>query len=354
MRDLTRLLTFALLLLNLVISPSYIAGQACTTPPPNMVAWWTGDGNATDLAGPNNGKLINGATFAAGYVGKAFALNGSGQYVDVKTAKPLDVSAGDFSVDAWVYFNAIGGNDQSIVDKMFNSGFNQNPDGWRLLLQADDMFWFCLGNGGNGCSPPDSTTVTSTTSAAAGTWYFVAATKTSTEISMYVNGNLENTTSLGAFTDTNKADLLIGANKGQGSYLNGSVDEVELFNRALTPSEISAIYNAGHTGKCKVLVGLTPSKLTFAAQTVGTTSPPQPVTLKNKSPNGGVLNITSIATTGDFGHSACPSSLNPGQKCVIEVTFTPTAVGTRTGTLSVTDNSPNGLPQKVRLTGTGQ
>jgi hypothetical protein len=57
---------------------------------------------------------------------------------------------------------------------------------------------------------------------------------------------------------------------------------------------------------------------------------------------------------GDVGHSACPASLNVGQKCVIEVTFTPTARGTRTGTLLVADNSPHGLPQHVKLTGTGQ
>ena len=355
MRDFTRPLCCILLLMNFLTTSSYVAGQACTTPPPNMVGWWPGDGNATDIAGPNNGKLINGATFAPGYVGKAFSFNGAGQFVDVKKATPLNVSAGDFTVDAWVYFNAVGGNDQSIVDKMnFNLGVNS--DGWRLILQGDDLFWFCLGGGAgnNGCVFGNTSTVTSITNAAAGTWYFVAAVKTSTQISIYVNGNLENTTSLGPFTDTNSTDLLIGSANNGGAPLSGLVDEVELFKRALSPAEILAIYNAGHTGKCKVLVGLTPSKLTFAAQTVGTTSPPQPVTLKNKSPNGGVLNITSIATTGDFGHSACPASLNPGQTCVIEVTFAPTAVGTRTGTLSVTDNSPNGLPQHVKLTGTGQ
>jgi len=324
-----------------------------------MVGWWPGDGNAADIAGPNNGKLINGATFAAGYVGKAFSFNGAEQFVDVKKAKPLNVSGGDFTIDAWVYFNAVGG-DQSIVDKMSDTS-GVNSDGWRLLDQFyNNQFWFCLGgvNGGNGCDFGTSTTVMSTTSAVAGNWYFVAGVKSSSQISIFINGNLENTTALGAFNDTNRKDLLIGGKNTQdqgGAYLNGLVDEVELFNRALTSSEISAIYNAGNNGKCKVLVGLTPGKLTFAAQTVGTTSPPQSVTLKNKSSNGGVLNISSITTTGDFGQTnPCPSSLNPGQKCTVEVTFTPTAVGTRTGTLSVTDNSPNSLPQQVKLTGTGQ
>jgi hypothetical protein len=324
-----------------------------------MVGWWPADGKATDIAGTNNGKLTNGATFATGYVGKAFALNGS-QYVDVKKAKPLDVSSGDFTVDAWVYFNAQDGLDQSIVDKMDdNLGLNSN--GWRLIYQAgSDLFWFCLGGGAgvNGCTQGNSTTVTSTTNVVTGNWYFVAGVKTSTQISMYVNGNLENTTQLGAFTDTNSTDLLFGAKDSgdmEGAYLNGLVDEVELFNTALTSPEIATIYNAGHSGKCKVESTLAPGKLSFAAQSVGTTSAPQSVTLKNMSPNGGVLSIANIATTGDFAQTnQCPASLNPGQKCVIQVTFTPTVQGTRTGTLAVTDNNPKGVPQTVKLTGTGQ
>ena len=240
-----------------------------------------------------------------------------------------------------------------------NLGVNSN--GWRLIEQGfQNQFWFCFGGmaGSNGCNYGTSTTVMSTTTAVAGNWYFVAAVKTSTQILIYVNGTLENTTQLGSFIDTNATDLLFGAkNSGDnnGAHLNGLVDEVELFNRALAPSEISAIYNAGHTGKCKVEVALSPGTLTFAAQPVGTTSAPQPVTLKNKSPNGGVLNIASISTSGNFGQTnQCPSSLTAGQNCVIEVTFSPATQGTLTGTLSVTDNTPNGLPQKVKLAGTGQ
>ena len=286
-------------------------------------------------------------------------LNGTNQYVFVTKANDLNVSAGDFTVDTWVYFNGLGGLDQSIVDKM-DDKLSLNTNGWRLINQAaSDLFWFCLGGGArnNGCEQGNSTTVTSTTPIAAGTWYFVAATKTSTAISIYVDGNLENTTQLGPFTDTNLTDLKFGAKHSrdmEGAYLNGLVDEVELFNRALTSSEIAAIYNAGHSGKCKVEASLRPSKLRFALQSVGTTSSPKSVTLENNSPNGGALNIVNIATTGDFGQTnQCPSTLNAGQKCVIEVTFSPTAQGTRTGTLAVTDNSPNGLPQNVGLTGTG-
>jgi hypothetical protein len=96
---------------------------------------------------------------------------------------------------------------------------------------------------------------------------------------------------------------------------------------------------------------LSPGSLTFAGQNVGTASAAQTVTLTN---NGNTaLSITSIAGSGDFGQTNnCGSSVAPGASCAIQVTFTPTAPGARTGTLSITDNAP-GSPQSVSLAGTG-
>ena len=65
------------------------------------------------------------------------------------------------------------------------------------------------------------------------------------------------------------------------------------------------------------------------------------------------LTITSIQTTGDFAQTNnCGSSLAGGAKCTINVTFTPTAMGSRTGTLSVNDNATPS-PQTVSLSGSG-
>jgi dienelactone hydrolase len=94
-----------------------------------------------------------------------------------------------------------------------------------------------------------------------------------------------------------------------------------------------------------------PTSLTFATQLVGTTSATQPVTLTNYGTMA--LNITSIVASGDFSQTnTCGSSLAAGASCTINVTFTPTQIGTRTGAVSITDNAP-GSPQKVSLTGTG-
>ena len=236
---------------------------ACVQPPANMVSWWPGDGNGNDIVGSNPGTLINGVTFATGKVSKAFVLDGVGQYVDAGNAPSLHVSSGDFTVDAWVRFKALshppGSNkhnappgDMSIADKMRAVNGVPNVDGWRLLKQNDNHFWFCLGGGsaGNTCGNPGYTVV-STTVATVGTWYLVAAVKTSTTFSIYVNGVQQASQSTPAFTDTNTTHLLIGSNVYEGADLNGKIDEVELFNRALSSAEILSIFKAGAAGKCK-------------------------------------------------------------------------------------------------------
>jgi hypothetical protein len=233
----------------------------CEPPPSNMISWWTGDGGTGDIVNGNDGTAVGNVGFARGVVGQAFNLDGLNSYVNAGNPPMLQVSNGDFTVDAWVLFNALSNapevtiaplGDMSIVDKM--SAQYVNVDGWRLLKQDDNRFWFCLGGkDGNHCGDP-AFTVFSTTTATTGVWYHVAAVKKANGLEIYVNGALEDfRTPLPDFLDTNAADLLIGASIAEGAPLNGLVDEVEVFNRALTADEIRAIYVAGSAGKCREL-----------------------------------------------------------------------------------------------------
>ncbi len=98
-------------------------------------------------------------------------------------------------------------------------------------------------------------------------------------------------------------------------------------------------------------VTLSPTSLNFGNQTVGQPSAPQAVTLTNNQSVS--LTITSITTSGDYSQTNnCGSSLNANSSCTINVVFTPTTTGTRTGTLTVNDNGP-GNPQTASLTGVG-
>jgi hypothetical protein len=100
---------------------------------------------------------------------------------------------------------------------------------------------------------------------------------------------------------------------------------------------------------------VSPTKLTFANQAVGSTSAAQTVTLTNTGT--AALSVTSIALTGanpgDFTQTnGCGSSIAAGAKCTISVTLKPIATGTRTAAVTLTDNA-SGSPQAVSLTGMG-
>lgn len=99
------------------------------------------------------------------------------------------------------------------------------------------------------------------------------------------------------------------------------------------------------------LVGLAPTSLTFASQVVGTSSAAQNVILTDTG--SAALSISGVSIVGDFSESNdCGSYLPATASCQIAVVFTPSATGTRTGTLTIVDNAA-GSPQTVSLTGTG-
>ena len=125
-------------------------------------------------------------------------------------------------------------------------------------------------------------------------------------------------------------------------------------------------YSACHFAGCSygrlfsagsvLVASLSHTTVFLGSVTVGTTSAAQTITLGNGSSTP--LSITSLAITGtnasDFAEIAdtCGPSLAAGGTCTIGVTFTPSASGQRTGTLSITDNA-TGSPQTASFTGTG-
>ena len=114
---------------------------------------------------------------------------------------------------------------------------------------------------------------------------------------------------------------------------------------------LSLTVNASVTGPT---VTVSPTSLAFGSVVMGVTSAGKNVTLTNTG--GSTLNISNIATSGDFAlitsTKPCGSTLAAGKNCTIKVTFTPTQLGARTGNLTITDNASNS-PQTVPLSGTG-
>ncbi|QMU70934.1 discoidin domain-containing protein [Streptacidiphilus sp. P02-A3a] len=109
--------------------------------------------------------------------------------------------------------------------------------------------------------------------------------------------------------------------------------------------------SGGGGGSTTPSLSASTSGLTFAQQTVGSSSPTQTVSVTNGG--SAAAAISKVATTGDFSQTnTCGSSLASGASCTVSVTFTPTATGNRTGSLTVASNDP-ASPLTVGLSGTG-
>jgi len=244
-----------------------IATRTCVLPPPNMVAWWTADNTADDSSGNgNNGTLQGSASYTAGMVGAAFSLPTQSDYVEVPDDPSLNFS-GNFSIDAWVRTTStVTG---TIVDK--RAGNTSFPIGYHFYL-AGPYLAFQLGDGSSfivyyALPIPIND----------GNWHHVAVTihrSSQTGGTFYIDGSLTNhfDPTLRSGSIANSAPLRIGQQYLAGfEAFSGAIDEVELFDRELAPTEVQAVYDAGSAGKCK-----TPTPTQTASPTPTRTPTPPP------------------------------------------------------------------------------
>jgi hypothetical protein len=228
------------------ISAIYHAGSAgkcrsCTPAPANMISWWPGDGNASDIQGGNNGTLQGGATFASGEVGQAFSFNGTSAHIEVPDSPSLNPT-NQITIDTWVKTSS--DSRQGLVSKL-NQSFS-SPDGsYDLTIVNASLVEFFV-NGAGYLRPAASV--------CDGQWHHLAGTYDGNTMSLYVDGALAGSTSAsGAITQSTRP-LYLGAelrDNADSGFLNGQLDEVEIFNVALSGNQIAAIYDAGSGGKCK-------------------------------------------------------------------------------------------------------
>lgn len=230
------------------IPPVSVDAEAETTPPPapvclavptGLVAWYAGDDNAKDIKNANDGALKGGIKYIAGVVGQAFSLNGVDAFVQAPSSALNDpTTSGSLSV--WVKFNSL----PSASHIMQIIGKGGNGTDFDLQVNKDDKFHFYIGAG----TSVDSTTVIKTE-----IWYYVVGTwDSAVGLKMYVNGILENTNTAKVNRKTSGQKLEIGHQPVfPGRFLNGVIDEIEVFNRALATSEVSGAFQAGGVGHCK-------------------------------------------------------------------------------------------------------
>jgi len=134
--------------------------------------------------------------------------------------------------------------------------------------------------------------------------------------------------------------------------LTGTVTVTYTSTGSATPQTTTITLTGTGTAATGGTITIAPTSLPFGDEGVGTTSTAQTLTVSNTGST--TVTFTNIVTTGDFAGATlaqCPS-IAVESTCTFHITFTPTATGTRTGTITFTDNA-TGSPQTVSLTGTG-
>ena len=227
----------------------------CTPPPSGLVSLWPGEGSAADSFGTNNGLLENGVSFTAGVVGSAFNFNGTNQYVRVPQAPSLNVS-NQVTIDFWMNADPstpIGSKLEGLVTADFY-GIEINSSGPRpglyfyLSTNRETSYSSSADLNGGGMVFP------------AGQWHHVAATYDGAKIQMYLDGQqwgnpVPATGNISPMLPN--SFLTLGSEAGRACNCasrdyHGLLDEIDIFNRALSASEIQAIFAAGSFGKCTV------------------------------------------------------------------------------------------------------
>ena len=200
-------------------------------PDPNddLLAYWNAENGATDVTGNgHDGTFQGNATTVPGSpFGNAFTFDGSGDYIHI--GDELDMGNSDFTLTAWLKGDPLMNQWARIFDKGFASAYSLHR------RASTNEIGFEMLNSGNGFG--------TNTPLIDNTWHHVALVKSGTTVTIYADGESENTNTVSAASQNNSLPLLIGFNPGEGTqgYWKGLLDELKIYGRALAPSEIATL-----------------------------------------------------------------------------------------------------------------
>jgi hypothetical protein len=230
--------TFATILtLAGLLTPTLFAHADITSNLISLYKFDEGGGSTAIDSGSlgNNGTEINIPTYVTGKIGPyALSFNGSTQYITTSNAANYNFSSADFTVSAWIKTTDTEG---TILTTIVPSSYS----GWEFALSAgtgspfnvpciwNTVEWYC-----------------GTTSANDGNWHLVTATyiNSTQTLKIYVDGSITNTFTSVAAPGYVGTPLWVGNRNDStgGLYWDGNLDDVRIYNRALSSGDVSQLY----------------------------------------------------------------------------------------------------------------
>jgi hypothetical protein len=210
----------------------------------SLVAAYNGESNTNDSFGTNNGTAVGGLTYTTGKVGNAFQFANVNSYINIPNTTDHLNFTGDFSISLWVNYNTLASSNEIFLTNMKAGGtwgsgwlFSTDPTTLSFAINAQSVV--------NRFAVPFLPSIN--------TWYHLVMTrKRSTETKIYINGALQS----GTYSYNNPTldpTYQSGQEYNIGAYIlpqryfsNIRIDAVNIWQKELTSSEITELYNSGN------------------------------------------------------------------------------------------------------------
>ena len=200
----------------------------------NLVAYYTGDNTPNDAKGTYNGTLVNGATYGAGKINNGFSLDGVNDYVETPTTTINTSLAHSYSL--WIKPTTVN------TYSMYMSSIESTSDGFSI--GHDNAGNLGMFRGWINAQNLSGYYLTANTTYHISVVYKGASFGVN-NLLFYVNGALVSTKSANIVFTTYKP-LIIGANGLTNSgFYKGIIDEAAVWNRVLSATEVTELYNSG-------------------------------------------------------------------------------------------------------------
>jgi len=220
-----------------------------------LIHWWKFNGDAVDAIGTLSSTPIGPVTWTTSPTGQGIVFNGSTTGISLSAVTDMQFQS-SFSISAWAKLASYPTNSQIAAKIIFEGDDRPGLDPFDMGVQPDGTFEF-LTTGSN-----EVASVGSNSAFPLNTWVFVTGTydKVAGIQSLYINGLPENER-LSVFNLTPTVPLSnsgfpgigIGTNNGfpHSAYnqaWNGAISDIRVYNRAITPAEVQALYTNGKAG----------------------------------------------------------------------------------------------------------
>ncbi len=224
-----------------------VTEESCVGVPAGVVSWWRGEGDAWDAIAEQGGTLVSNVTFAAGRVGQGFRFDGSNSCVALPAAPGAGVS-NTFTIEFWAWPAA--GRDTTVEtnDGIWGIGGQRYAIFPALIGESAVSAGVSVGTNGvsvfeHGGGHLPSVLVCDTVLAG---WTHIAVVYEDKRPTLFLNGS---PVRVGLASGRGSVHPAIGFSGAYG-YYEGLLDEVSIYDRALSGDEVMAIWLAGTNGKC--------------------------------------------------------------------------------------------------------